>query len=80
MTGPRPAYPECSVPFVWPTVGVRTWVAPRLSYFGDECSANGDVGHRHRCPVGVYSIGGRVYGCDCGCHDERRVKLAGPKR
>ncbi|MEY9844631.1 hypothetical protein ABH940_001700 [Streptacidiphilus sp. BW17] len=79
MSQRRP-YPETRKPFVWPTLGVRTWQPPALSFFGGECSASGDVGQTHACPVGVYRIRGYVTGCDCGCHDERRVRLmSGPQ-
>ncbi|MBF9068544.1 hypothetical protein [Streptacidiphilus fuscans] len=72
---PRPAYPETKVPFVWPTVGVRTWTAPERSYFG-TCNAAG-MADDHVCPVGVYRINGRVLGCDCRCHARRRARLSG---
>lgn len=69
------------MPFTWPTPGVRTWTAPARSYFG-TCNAAASADD-HVCPVGVYRISGRVMGCDCACHVERRVALMGapkPKR
>lgn len=78
MTAPRPAYPETSVPFVFPTPGVRTWTAPAPSFFG-TCNAAGTAEDEHVCPVGVQKTHGRVYGCDCVCHHERRTRLTSPK-
>ncbi|MEY9849592.1 hypothetical protein ABH940_006701 [Streptacidiphilus sp. BW17] len=77
MSGPRPAYPEYPVPFDRPMPGARTWTPPARSHFGTCNAATADD---HVCPVDVYRINGRVMGCDCSCHDERRVRLRGAKR
>lgn len=74
MTAPRPPYPETKVPFVWPTPGVRTWQAPARSYFG-TCNPAATA-EDHVCPVGVQNVNGRVYGCDCVCHQADRVRLS----
>lgn len=75
MTAPRPPYPETQVPFVFPTPGQRTWKAPERSFF-DECTANATADARHVCRVGVRNVNGRVYGCDCVCHQANRTRLS----
>ncbi|MEY9845214.1 hypothetical protein ABH940_002284 [Streptacidiphilus sp. BW17] len=78
---PRPPYPPVGE-FTLPELGEeRTWEAPAQSFFG-ECHAAADTVQKHVCPVGVYRIRDYVTGCDCACHDERRIVLRGgqPKR
>ncbi|MEY9937270.1 hypothetical protein ABH932_000583 [Streptacidiphilus sp. MAP5-52] len=73
---PRLDYPTPPVQFTWPTPGVRTWEPSNGGrYVFPGCSDTADC--QCACSVGVGKVSGRVYGCDCPGHEERRAQLTG---
>lgn len=73
----RPPYPECRVPYVRPTPGVRTWQSSAGDAGYVHAGCTGDADCVCACAVGVYNVNGRVYGCGCHGHDGRRARLLG---